>query len=47
MTITAVFEGALVVEEDISDEGPDQYMDANEAEEYIPHSSSSCLVMLH
>ncbi|KAF8237158.1 hypothetical protein L208DRAFT_1519101, partial [Tricholoma matsutake] len=39
-TIAAVFEGASVVEEDISDEGSDQYMDANEAEEYMPHTLS-------
>ena len=39
-TIVAVFKGAHVLDEDMSDKGSDKYMDAHEADEYVPQSLS-------
>ncbi|KAF8218786.1 hypothetical protein L208DRAFT_1468115, partial [Tricholoma matsutake] len=39
-TIAAVFEGAAVFEDDVSNEDSDKFVDANEADEYVPPSLS-------
>ena len=50
-TVTAVFEGAHILEEDMSNKGSDKYMDTHEADEYVLQSLSlpltSHLDLLH
>jgi hypothetical protein len=39
-TVAAVFEGGAVFEEDVSNEDSDEFVDANETDEYVPPSLS-------